>query len=126
MADSYLDLETVGAGFAQPVDGAQTVFRRVLSAMSRPGRIVEMPDALAAGDRPLQPAATSLALTLLDHETPVWLDSALGAAGDFIRFHCNASITDHPAESRFAFATDIAALPALDAFDLGTADYPDR
>jgi alpha-D-ribose 1-methylphosphonate 5-triphosphate synthase subunit PhnH len=77
-------------------------------------------------DAPLGEAAAALALTLLDYETPVWLDGALKAAASYLRFHCNAPLADAPSSSRFAFAANLVRLPPLDAFDLGKPEYPDR
>jgi alpha-D-ribose 1-methylphosphonate 5-triphosphate synthase subunit PhnH len=121
---SGLDLAQVGPGFVDPATEAQLVFRLVLDATSRPGRVVELPpDILARNDSGLCDAAAAYALTVLDFETPVWLDATVARAASFLRFHCGAPVVDDPAASRFAFA---AALPSLDRFDLGDEDYPDR
>ena len=122
-----LDLSDVGAGFRDPVADAQRCFRLILDATAHPGRIVELPpDLLAANESGLPDAAAALALTLLDFETPVWLDAALVRATAYLRFHCGMTIVDDPKESRFAFAGDPAALPPLGAFDLGSTEFPDR
>ena len=127
MAAAPLDLAGIGPGFADPVADAQSVFRQVLDAMAHPGRIVEVPQAvLPANESGLPDAAAALALTLLDFETPVWLDAAFIRAADYVRFHCGAPIVADPKASRFAFAGDLSALPPLEAFDLGHIDFPDR
>jgi alpha-D-ribose 1-methylphosphonate 5-triphosphate synthase subunit PhnH len=127
MGPTPLDLGDIGPGFAEPLDDAQSVFRLVLDAMSRPGRIVELPSGVLPGNESgLPDAAAAIALTLLDFETPVWLDRSFAKAADYVRFHCGAPIVSDPKASRFAFAGDLASLPALQEFDLGHIDYPDR
>ncbi|MBV8536446.1 MAG: phosphonate C-P lyase system protein PhnH [Alphaproteobacteria bacterium] len=122
-----LDLSDVGAGFRDPVADAQRCFRLVLDATAHPGRIVELPaDLLAGNESGLPDAAAVLALTLLDFETPVWLDAVCRPATAYLRFHCGMAVVDDPKESRFAFAGDRAALPPLDSFDLGSTEFPDR
>ncbi|MCT8974815.1 phosphonate C-P lyase system protein PhnH [Microbaculum marinisediminis] len=120
--------ETLSGGFAHPVFDSQAVFRRVMSAMASPGKVVEL-TAKTAPPPPLSRAAGALALTLFDHETPVWLDRDLAAAqavSDWLRFHTGAPITQVPDEAAFALVSDPARMPALSAFGQGTADYPDR
>jgi alpha-D-ribose 1-methylphosphonate 5-triphosphate synthase subunit PhnH len=119
------DFAGLAPGFADPVGDAQACFRAVLDAMAHPGRIVQVPAGLS-GPLPLSPAAASIALTLCDIDTPVWLDAASTAAAQYITFHCGAPLAASPAESRFAFVADPAALPSLDAFALGTDEYPER
>ncbi len=124
---SPLDLSDVGAGFRDPVADAQRCFRLILDATAHPGRIVELPaDLLAANESGLPDAAAALALTLLDFETPVWLDAAVRGASAYLRFHCGMPLVDDPKQSRFAFAGDPAGLPPLGSFDLGTTEFPDR
>jgi alpha-D-ribose 1-methylphosphonate 5-triphosphate synthase subunit PhnH len=121
------DFGHIEPGFADPVRGAQVSFRAILDALAHPGRIVELPRSLAGSPpAPFGAAAASLALTLCDLDTPVWLDGASSLASDYLRFHCGAPITRNPAEARFGFVADPAALPPLDAFALGTDEYPER
>lgn len=119
-----LTLESVTAGFADPVREAQLVFRGVLDALSGPGRVVEL---AAAHGQPQYPASGAVALALLDFETPVWLSASFAAAGfaGWLRFHCGCPLTEDPAAAAFAFATT-ADLPDLAALNPGDAKYPDR
>jgi alpha-D-ribose 1-methylphosphonate 5-triphosphate synthase subunit PhnH len=118
----------IAAGFDSPVRGAQTAFRAVMDAMARPGTIRPLAD-VAGAPAPLSPAAAALALSLLDYETPFWLDAALMAAPQvarWIAFHTGAAITADPGDAAFAFVADPIAAPPLETFALGTPEYPDR
>lgn len=121
-----LNLDEVGAGFVEPVGDAQRCFRLILDAMAHPGRILELPAEVRIADSGLPDAAAALALTLLDFETPVWLDDPCRRAAAYLRFHCGAPIVAEPAAARFAFAADLKALPPLGSFDLGDIGFPDR
>ncbi|MBT5195487.1 MAG: hypothetical protein HOM07_24320, partial [Rhodospirillaceae bacterium] len=48
------------------------------------------------------------------------------AAREFLKFHCGASIIDAPNDAAFAILDGGDVTPALDAFNPGTAEYPDR
>jgi alpha-D-ribose 1-methylphosphonate 5-triphosphate synthase subunit PhnH len=114
-------------GFTDPVHGAQAAFRAILDAMAHPGRICAMPDGLAAPPpAPLGRAGALVALTLCDLDTPVWLDQALMPAAPYLAFHCGAVIARSPADADFVFAAELDGLPPLDAFALGSDEYPDR
>lgn len=126
-ADSLLDLSDVGAGFADPVGDAQRCFRLILEATAHPGRILELPsDLLPVNESGLTDAAVALALTLLDFETPVWLDAPCRRAAAYLRFHCGVPVVEDTAAARFAFAADLGAIPALESFDPGDIEFPDR
>lgn len=115
-------------GFADPVFDAQSVFRALLDAMSRPGSIVDLPVAPEA-PAPLLASAAALCLSLVDVDTPLWLDPALAeseAVKALLRFQCGCPITQDPAQAAFAVAADPQGLPPLDAFAQGSHAYPDR
>ena len=121
------DLSGVEPGFADPVRGAQSCFRAVLEAMAHPGRIVKPVAPLASrSPAPLGAGAAAVALTLCDIDTPVWLDPALAPAERYLAFHCGAPLVSSPGEARFAFVADLATLPPLESFALGTDEYPER
>lgn len=113
-------------GFADAVHEAQRVFRRALDAFAHPGRVVAI-EAQLTPPTPLLPGAASLALTLFDHSTSVFLDSALDQepVRQFLRFHCGALLVTEPAQAGFALIGGAAAL-RLDAFALGTPEAPER
>ena len=70
-----------------------------------------------------------MALTLFDHDTPIWLDATLADArevGKWLKFHTGAPIVDEPSVASFALIGDGAALPPLEHFAFGSTDYPDR
>ncbi|EKE76406.1 MULTISPECIES: phosphonate C-P lyase system protein PhnH [Oceanibaculum] len=119
--------DTLLAGFNDTTLDSQRAFRAALDALSRPGRIVTMPDLLPdAAPQPLMPATAALALALFDYETPVWLDEAADtpAVRDWLRFHCGSPLVSDKAQARFAL---LAGTPeTLSGFDAGTDAYPDR
>ena len=113
-------------GFADAVFDSQACFRAVLDALARPGRIRAMTVPLTA-PAPLSPAATALALTLFDHDTPVWLDAGAGA-GDvpgFLAFHCGCPLVDETERATFAVISTPAAMPPLHGFAIGEDRYPE-
>lgn len=122
-----LDLTAVRPAFADPMRDSQSVFRKVMEAVARPGTIADIAFA-AEPPAGLDPAAAAVALTLFDFETQVWLDPALagGETETWLRFHCGCPLTADPASAAFAVAADMAKAPPLSAFDQGDAKYPDR
>lgn len=115
---------TLAAGFSEPVFAAQHAFRAALMALAHPGRIVEV-DVKLEAPPPLDISTAALALTLLDHETPLWLDAKLQAAANYLRFHCGAPMAPAIGDAQFAFHADLRALPPLALYRRGTDEYPD-
>jgi alpha-D-ribose 1-methylphosphonate 5-triphosphate synthase subunit PhnH len=118
---------SVRSGLADPVLDAQRIFRGVLDATAHPGRIVFLPPP-PEPPAPLVSATAAIALTLLDYETPIWLDQRARTEEvlAYLRFHCGAPLADLPRSAAFALVADAADLPPLDDFDLGSDEYPDR
>jgi alpha-D-ribose 1-methylphosphonate 5-triphosphate synthase subunit PhnH len=121
-------LNALAPGFADPVHDTQTVFRTLLEALSRPGRIgvIETPLPAADASSGAGLAAFASLLALCDYATPVWLaqpDAALAAA---LRFHAGAPLTDSAAEAAFVYVHDAAALPPLATFASGTPESPEQ
>lgn len=114
-------------GLTDPVLDSQRIFRGVLDAMAHPGRIVPLPPP-PDPPAPLAPAAAAVALTLLDYETPLWLDAAAGAepVAEYLRFHCGCPLVASPGRAGFALLADAESLPPLDAFDAGSDEFPDH
>ena len=115
------------AGFADPVRESQRVFRATLDALAHPGRLVEVASS-ATPPAPLAPATVAVILTLLDYDTPMWLDAAAATpdAIEYVRFHCGAPLVAAPGDARFAVVAEAAALPPFGVFDPGTDERPDR
>ena len=113
--------------FDDPSLASQTVFRTIMEAMARPA----LPRALSAKlspPPPLSPLAAAVALTVLDYETPFWLDAGLAAdeAAAWLAFHTGAPRAMDAGQASFAFISDPAAMPAFTSFAPGTLEYPDR
>jgi len=116
------------AGFADKVLSAQTTFRSVMDAMARPGSVQRV---IAESGAPasLMRGTAAIALTLFDHDTPVWLDPLLSETSDvakWLKFHTSAPVISDSSISSFAVVGDARALPALDRFAFGSSEYPDR
>ena len=114
--------------FPAPVLASQAAFRALMEALARPGTVKPLPPA-AAAPSPLSATAAAVALTMLDYETPVWLDAPLAQrpqVADWVRLHTGARVTSDPREAAFAFIADPVHAPAFDGFSLGTPEYPDR
>ncbi|WP_275198323.1 phosphonate C-P lyase system protein PhnH [Bradyrhizobium sp. CSA207] len=115
-------------GFVDKVLSAQSTFRSVMDAMARPGsvqRIVPMAGAPAMMMR----GTAAIALTLFDHDTPIWLDARMTESSDvvkWLKFHTGAPVVQDCSIASFALISDGAALPALERFALGSNEYPDR
>jgi alpha-D-ribose 1-methylphosphonate 5-triphosphate synthase subunit PhnH len=119
---------SIEGGFADAVFGAQSVFRAIMDGLARPGTVQSIASD-AAPPAPLTPDLGAVALTLCDHDTPVWLDPTLAASEPvraWLAFHCGAPITNSAAEAQFALVTDASLLPNLSYFGQGTDEYPDR
>jgi len=114
--------------FDDPALASQAVFRTVMEALARPGLPRPLPSKLTVPP-PLSPTAAVVALTLLDYETPFWLDQGLAAACEvapWVKFHTGAPLTTNSAQATFGFISDPAAIPPFDAFSPGSLEYPDR
>ena len=120
--------EKIDGGFADPVFDAQSVFRAVMDAMARPGTVLPV-KALASPPASLSATAAAVALTLADHDTPVWLDPVLAgsaAVRAYLAFHTGAPVIEAKDEATFALVADPLGLGSLAEFGQGTQEYPDR
>jgi alpha-D-ribose 1-methylphosphonate 5-triphosphate synthase subunit PhnH len=116
------------AGFADKVLSAQSTFRSVMDAMARPGSVARIA-AVAGTPRPMMRGTAAIALTLFDHDTPLWLDPLMSETSDvakWLKFHTSAPVIADPSICSFALIGDASALPSMDRFSFGTNEYPDR
>jgi alpha-D-ribose 1-methylphosphonate 5-triphosphate synthase subunit PhnH len=114
-------------GFADPVYQSQSAFKTLMDCMARPGLIGTL-QTNAAPPSPLCAGAGAIALTLCDHDTPVYLSTALIEAGipGWLAFQAGVLVTDDRTEAAFAFIDAASTLPPLSTFAAGTQEYPDR
>src|ERR1700675_2024510 len=116
------------AGFADKVLSAQSTFRSVMDAMARPGSVAQI---VAATGTPaaMMRGTAAIALTLFDHDTPVWLDPRMSETPDvakWLKVHTGVPVIADSSICSFAIIGDARALPALDRFAFGSNEYPDR
>lgn len=114
--------------FPAPVLASQAVFRAVMDAFARPGELKPLAG-MSAAPSPLSTTAAAVAASLLDYETPLWLDPLLARASqvvEWIRFKTGAPMTVDPRQAAFAIIAEPAQAPPFDLFALGSAEYPDR
>ena len=121
------DLQQVRPGFHDAAIGSQAVFRSALSALSHPGRVIEMPD-VSELPRHGHGAAAVLLQALVDSDCSVWLSPALAGtdAAAWLRFHTGCHWAAAPATARFLWVAEGDALPALATLAAGTDEYPDQ
>jgi alpha-D-ribose 1-methylphosphonate 5-triphosphate synthase subunit PhnH len=116
------------AGFADKVLSAQSTFRSVMDAMARPGSVQRIV-ATSGAPSPVMRGTAAIALTLFDHDTPVWLDPAMSSTSDvtkWLKFHTGAPVIADSSICGFALIGDAGALRALDRFAFGSNEFPDR
>src|SRR4030088_3054361 len=115
------------AGFADKGLSAQSTFRSVMDAMARPGSVQRI------GAAPGPPAAmmrgtAAIALTLFDHDTPLWLDPLTSETPEvrkWLKLNTGAPVIADSSICSFALIGDARALPGLDRFAFGSSEYPD-
>jgi alpha-D-ribose 1-methylphosphonate 5-triphosphate synthase subunit PhnH len=116
------------AGFADKVLSAQSTFRSVMDAMARPGTVQQLVASVGTPFSVMRGTA-AIALTLFDHDTPIWLDAKLSETSEvakWLKFHSGAPVVEDSSISSFALIGDGSALPDLSRFAFGTNEYPDR
>jgi len=116
------------AGFADKVLSAQSTFRSVMEALARPGSVRRV-TASVGTPPPMMRGTAAIALTLFDHDTPIWLDEKMSETMDvarWLKFHSGAPIVTDSSISAFALIGDPHALPELERFAFGSNEYPDR
>ena len=119
---------TIEGGFADPILGAQSVFRAAVDAMAKPGHAVAIAAPLAP-PAPLAPVAAAVACTLFDADTAFWLDQPLAENAQvpqWLKFQTGARLADTIETADFALVANPRGMPTLERFAQGTHEYPDR
>src|SRR6185503_14447669 len=96
--------------------------------MARPGSIQQVTAGVGTPG-PLMRGTAAIALTLFDHDTPIWLDAKMRESSEvakWLKFHSGAPVVEDPSISCFALIGDGGALLDLSRFALGSNEYPDR
>ncbi len=116
------------AGFADKVLSAQSTFRSVMDAMARPGSVQEVV-ANVGTPTPVMRGTGAIALTLFDHDTPIWLDAKMSESAEvakWLKFHSGAPVVEDSSVCSYALIGNGGTLPDLSRFSFGTNEYPDR
>ena len=108
-------------GFADPVADAQSAFRALLDAMSRPGTIRAAGTALMP-PAPLDAATAAVLLTLVDGDAKLHIGPDCAAARDWLVFHCGTDPCADPAAADFVVST---TLPDFATLSSGSDEAPE-
>lgn len=119
-------LMDLAAGFTDPAQDSQQVFRRVLAATAYPGRIEAIGIALGPPP-PLSIAGAALALTLLDLDVTLWLSPSLrDGIAPWLRFHAGCPISvENDLSVDFALVGRGDRMPPLSSARLDDPERPD-
>jgi alpha-D-ribose 1-methylphosphonate 5-triphosphate synthase subunit PhnH len=99
-----------------------------MEAMARPGTVQRVAATVGAPAGMMRGTA-AIALTLFDHDTPIWLDASMSKTSEvarWLKFHASAPVVADSSISHFALIGDANALPDLERFSFGSNEYPDR
>src|SRR5258708_20017158 len=94
------------AGFVDKVLSAQSTFRSVMDAMARPGSVQRIA-AVAGTPAAMMRGTAAIALTLFDHDTPIWLDASMSVTSDvakWLKFHASAPVVEDSLLCLYSFA----------------------
>jgi alpha-D-ribose 1-methylphosphonate 5-triphosphate synthase subunit PhnH len=112
--------DQLAGGFTRAED-AQSCFRQILQAMSRPGLVLELDPGIAP-PAPLSVASGAALLTLIDATVSVALpEDAPAAVRDWLVFHTGARMAP-PHQADFIVSSCVAELAT---FNPGTDDEPE-
>lgn len=94
--------------------------------MEHPGQLVTIHQNTHAPDI-FNWASAATCLTLLDRETPVWIDiEEQSSAVSWLQYCCKSSVVTEPCMANFAIVTKPVNMPDLEYFRIGTYDYPEN
>ena len=99
-----------------------------MDAMATPGRVQTIA-AVAGAPPPMMLGTAALALTLFDHDTPIWLDPGMSEIPGYREVaQVSYRRADRPgvAVCSFALIANAEDLPVLERFSFGSNEYPDR
>ncbi|MDP4302088.1 phosphonate C-P lyase system protein PhnH [Leptothrix discophora] len=119
LGDPAASTASLAAGLIDPVHGTQAVYRRVLDAMARPGRVARLPAGLfvhpSRPSLPLGSACAALLLTLCDSETTLWWSPGprLPQLHAWARFHAGVRWVERVEDAEFVGLRGAALTPAL-------------
>jgi alpha-D-ribose 1-methylphosphonate 5-triphosphate synthase subunit PhnH len=121
------DADVLEGGFTDPVLESQSTFRVLMDAMARPACVMRI-EAGIAPPATLGIAAGAVACTLIDADTPYWLDAVFesDALHRWLAFHTGGRRAATMADAVFALVGMPCAMPSFDRFAQGSQDYPDR
>jgi len=112
--------------FDEPIPGSQDTFRAIFAAMEHPGQLVTIHQNPDAPDI-FNWASAATCLTLLDRETPVWIDiDQQSSAVSWLQYCCQSSVVTEPCMANFAIVTQPLNMPDLENFRIGTYEYPEN
>ena len=113
-------------GFEHAAFDSNAVFRVLLDAMSRPGRIYDLPLEIASPDG-LNATTTATLLAMADMDTTIWLSPSCAEkpAIDHLKFHCGCPISTDVKQADFAVARIDDDLSFITDLSVGNAEYPD-
>jgi alpha-D-ribose 1-methylphosphonate 5-triphosphate synthase subunit PhnH len=120
-----VSLEQIGPGFGDVISASQTVFRCGLTALSRPGTLVNV-NSDAYAPLGMGAAANALLLALLDQDVSLYIPPRQADAANFFRFHTGCALTTNPCDADFLLFGAEDTLPNLAELKNGDEYSPDQ
>lgn len=119
-------MNVIKKGFESPVYDSQTVFRQLLKAMSEPVTECTVPVLDECPDT-LNLATYSVALTLFDQDTQVFLTDSIQSddVKQTLRFHTALKLVDAVEQADFVLCNE-HDMPKLAQLKKGNNEYPDQ
>jgi len=119
-------IETTSGGQDNPAHDNQRIFRAILLTMAQPGTVTVLGN-WPKPPKGLHPAAAAVCLALVDMDTPLWVGPQTPVdVTTYLSFQCGCPLTRKQEECAFGLVLDGNGLPALDRFNPGEIEYPDR